>query len=54
MVKTLKAMVVVEVRADIEDDEAVKEAITDALQEQIELDELDYTVEESEDEEDLG
>lgn len=53
MIKTLKAMVMVEIRADIDDDDSVKEAIADALQEQIELDELDYTVEESEDEEDV-
>lgn len=53
MIKTLKAMVLVEIRVDADDDDAVKEAITDAVQEQIELDELDYTVEESEDEEDL-
>lgn len=54
MIKTLKAMVIVEIRADADDEDAVKEAIKDAVQEQIELDKLDYTVEESEDEEDLG
>lgn len=50
MIKTLKAMVFIEIRADIEDDDAVKEAITDAIQECIENDELDYSVEESDDE----
>ena len=51
MIKTLKVMVVLEIQADVYVDDSVREEIADTLQEQIELDELDYTVEESDEEE---
>ena len=48
--KTLRVMVMVEIRADEDDEEAVLEATKEALQEAIDDDTLNYSVEESEDE----
>lgn len=45
--KTLKVTVNLEIRADADDDEAIKEAVKDLLLESIEQDELEYDVEES-------
>lgn len=50
--KTIKAMVLVETRVnDPNDDDEVREAIKDSLTESIEDDTLDYSVEESEEDE---
>lgn len=51
--KALRVLVLVDIREDADDDDAVREAIKDKLQESIDDDSLDYTVEESE-EEDFG
>jgi hypothetical protein len=48
-IKTLKATVTLEIRADIDDNDSVREALKDALEEAIEDDLLDYEVEETED-----
>ena len=47
--QTLKVTVTLEIRADIDDDEGVKEAIKDALLESIEDDTLDYEAVEEDD-----
>lgn len=47
--KTLKVMVMLEIRVDADDEEAVREEIKESLQEAIDDDTLDYTVEEGDD-----
>lgn len=47
--KTLKVTVTIEIRQDPDDEDAVREEIKEALQEAIDDDTLDYTVEEGDD-----
>lgn len=51
MKKAMRVMVMVDIREDADDDDAVREAVKDKLQEAIDDDSLDYTVEEEEEEE---
>ena len=56
MMKTMRALVMVEFRADPDDDEAVQEAIVDKLEEMVQESKddgtlIDYSVEDTEDDE---
>lgn len=51
--KTMRVLVMVEIRANDDDDSEVREATKDALLEAIEDDTLEFTVEETEEEEDF-
>jgi hypothetical protein len=50
MKKAMRVMVMVDIREDADDEDAVREAVKEKLQEAIDDDGLDFTVEEEEEE----